>query len=152
MSTTGGSFNLPQTTAAAAANLSKEIESFFTPIPGGAAFTATINPTQPQQGFTVYNVSQNYLKGLVLFVTGITSVTTATERLFLIPPGGTYSLDLGVDAESANAAAALHPIDSIQFQTVVAPQTAGTFSTAQLSLTGISNTNAGGVVVNFVSS
>jgi hypothetical protein len=149
MSTTGGFFSLPKTQALANADLSKEVESHFLNITAGPALSVLINPSQNYKGFTAYNVSSNYLRCVVSLAVGIISTTGGAERYCIIPPGGTYSLDLGSDAESANAAGSISPIDTLQFQTIVAPQTSGAFSASALSVTAAT---AGAIVVNFVTS
>jgi hypothetical protein len=150
MSVSSGAFVLPQAAASVAANLTKEVQAFIVPILVTTPLAAeVVNPGAPQDSVVVYNVSNNYVRGIVAFSAAIVAAGAAPTRTFLVPPGGTFALDFSVGAESANAAANVGAIDSVSFSVVTVPTTGTTVETSTLAVAAVGAYTAGHIVANF---
>ena len=117
-STTSGSF----TPSAATADLAVELGAHVAVIPAGGNVAQTVNPAVPQQAFTAYNLSSQYVRGVVTLSAGITAVGAAATRVFLMPPNSTYSLDLGSSINDLSGI--IEAIDSVTYQAVTVAATA----------------------------
>ena len=82
------------------------------------------------------------------FTAGITAVGAAATRVFLIPPGGTYSADFADEGASDNAIGALNAIDSVSLIAVIAPAAGVVEASTLLAATAAI---AGYVAINFAS-
>lgn len=144
MSITNGSFAAP-----VAPDLSKEVESFIVAVAAGAGAAQIVNPTQPQQGFTAYNVSNNWMRGTIVFTAGVVAVGAAATRTFVIPPGGTASEDFADEGMTDSATGAIGAIDSISFIAVTPPASGTVVESSALVAAAVAV--AGHVAVNFAS-
>jgi hypothetical protein len=150
MSVSSGAFVLPQAVASAAANLTKELQSYIIPILAATPLTAgLVNPAQPQDSVVVYNVSNNYIRGILAFTPTIIAAGSAPTRVFLVPPGGTFALDFSVGAESANVAANVAAIESVEFAVVTVPTTGPGVETSTLPVAVLGAYTPGHIVANF---
>lgn len=138
MSLTNGSF-----TPVGSPDLTKSAESFIVGIPAGAGVAQVVNPAQPQQAFTFFNTTNNWLRGTVAYVSGTIGTGDGT---FLVPPGGTYSWD-SADHDGDNALGAVNAVDSIS---VIAVNT-GAATAAASALVAATAAVAGVAAVNFAS-
>lgn len=116
MSLTNGSFS-----PALIADLNKGLASLVSEFTTGAPFSNIAAPFSPQQGVTVFNVSGNLVRGTATYVPGTVFTGPAAQQAFLIPAGGTFSVDLSDDGSGDYAAFA-----SILFE-VVTPPAPGAF-------------------------
>jgi hypothetical protein len=143
MSITNGSFTAP-----IAPDLTKEAEGFVVAVAAGAGVAAVVNPAQPEQGATVFNVSNNWIRGTITFTAGVVALGAAATRVFVVPPGGTYSFDFADEGATDSATGAIGAIDSISIIAVTPPATgvveASTLAAATAAV-------AGYVAVNFAS-
>lgn len=144
MSITNGSFSAP-----VSPDLSKELESQVGTIAAGAGAAMVFNPAQPQQGATVYNVSNNVIRGTVTLTAGTVALGAAATRAFTVPAGGTYSFDLADEGLTDSATGAIGAIDSISIVPVTVPAAAGVAEASTLAVAVAAT--AGYVVVNFAS-
>lgn len=144
MSITNGSFSAP-----IAPDLAKEAEAFVYTIAAGAGVVGVVNPAQPQQGFTAYNVSNNAVRGTITFTAGIVAAGAAATRVFLIPAGGTYTADFADESLTDSATGAIGAIDSISYVPVTVPAAAGVAEVSTLAVAAAAT--AGFVVTNFAS-
>jgi hypothetical protein len=129
MSLTSGNFTAP-----IAPDLAKEVESQIITIAAGAGVAQVSNPAQPQQGFTAYNVSNNLIRGTVVFTAGIVAAGGAATRTFLIPAGGTLSQDYADESMTDSATGAIGAIDSISFVPVTVPAAPGVAESSTLAV------------------
>ena len=147
MASTNGSF---VNSAAAAADLGKEVTAYDVVIP--LANTAqVVNPGQPFDAFTVYNLSSAYqLRGVITLSAGINSTTPSTtpaaERAFVVPPLGTFSLDFS-DKTNDDATGSIGAIDSISFQALKTPAGSG-LTSARVAPGALASTVV--ALINFV--
>lgn len=143
MASTNGSF---VNSAAATADLGKEVTAFDVVIP--LANTAqVVNPGQPFDAFTVYNLSSAYqLRGVITLSAGINSTTPAAERAFVVPPLGTFSLDFS-DKTNDDATGSIGAIDSISFQALKPPAGSG-LTSARVAPGALASTVV--ALINFV--
>lgn len=110
--------------AAAAADIGKEVTAFDVVIPL-ANTPQVVDPGQPFDAFTVYNLSSVYqLRGLITFVAGVNSTTPVGERAFVVPALGTFSLDFS-DQTNDDATNSIGAIESISFQALQTPAGSG---------------------------
>lgn len=138
--TTSGTFNAGQT-----ADNDKKIGSHVAVIP--AAGTAqVVNPADNQNAVTVYNLSTvNMVRATVTFVAGIVGDATAAQQTFLVPAGGTFSVDFSNNAGSVSGL--IGAIESVSFVSVAIPA-----ATSEASTLPALAAAAGAVVVaNFAS-
>lgn len=126
MSMTNGALSLPNTQTA---DLTKEIAAYDVVIP--VANTAQVaNPTEPMDAVVVYNTSTVYrVRGTITFTAAINSLTLAAQRTFVVPAGGTYSIDFA-DRTNDDAVGSVGAIDSISFQALNTPTGSGLSSAA----------------------
>lgn len=144
MSISSGSFSAP-----IAPDLSKELESQVGTIVSGAGVPMVFNNLQPQQGATVYNVSNNTIRGTVTLTAGTIALGAAATRTFLVPAGGTYSFDLADESITDSATGAIGAIDSISIVPVTIPAVAGVVEASTLAVATAAV--AGTVFVNWTS-
>jgi hypothetical protein len=144
MSITNGSFSAP-----IVPDLAKELESQVGTIAAGAGVPMVFNNLQPQQGATIYNVSNNVIRGTVVLTAGTVAVGAAATRTFTVPAGGTYSFDLADEGTTDSATGAIGSIDSISIVPVTVPATAGVVEASVLAVAAAAT--AGYVVVNWAS-
>lgn len=144
MSLTSGSFSAPTPP-----DLAKEAEGFTYTILAGAGVAGVVNPAQPQQGFTAFNVSNNAVRGTITFTAGIVAAGGAATRVFLIPAGGTYSADFADEGTTDSVTGAIGAIDSISFVPVSLPVAAGVVEDSTLAVAAAAT--AGYVAINFAS-
>jgi hypothetical protein len=142
LSLTNGSFAAPT-----AADLNKEVESFAVTIAAGAGVAAVVDPAQPEEGVTVFNVSNNVVRATVTFSAGIVAAGGAATRAFLVPAGGTASIDWADSGATDSAQGALGAIDSLSIAPVAIPVAAGVVEASALALA--TTATAGYVLVNF---
>jgi hypothetical protein len=107
------------------------------------------NNLQPQQGATIYNVSNNVIRGTVVLTAGTVAVGAAATRTFTVPAGGTYSFDLADEGTTDSATGAIGSIDSISIVPVTVPVAAGVVEASVLAVAAAAT--AGYVVVNWAS-
>lgn len=141
MSQTNGSM-----TAIVAADLTKVTEAYVVNVAAGAGAAQVVNPTVPVQSATVYNYTNNLMRGTVTFSAGITGVNAAALRTFLVPAGATYTIDFA-DHDGDNAIGAVDAIDSISFIAVQAGAGVAEASTLIAAVAAL----AGQVYCNFAS-
>lgn len=138
MSTTNGSFS-----PVGAPDLSKAAESYVVAVAAGAGAAQVINPVQPQQSFTFFNTTNNWMRGIITYVAGVAGTGTGA---FLVPPGGTYTWDTA-DHDGDNALGSINSIESIS----VAPVAIGAATAAAETLSLSAAAVAGVAAINFAS-
>jgi hypothetical protein len=112
----------------------------------GASVAQVVNPSVPMQGLTVFNYTTNLVRGIVTLTAGITGTNAVGLRTFLVPPGGSYSVDFA-DHAGDNASGAIDAIDSVSFSAVLAG-----VATAEASTLATNGTTvAGSLFINFAS-
>jgi len=142
MSTTNGSFSL-----SALPDLTKSSAGFAVALGAGASVVSVVDPKEPQQAFTVFNTTSNWLRGRITFVAGITGVD---QQAFIVPPGGTYTWD-SADHDGDNAVGSLDAIELIEFDVLdMATVTAGNVVDAP-SIGPAANVIPGVFAINFAS-
>ncbi len=144
MSLTNGSFSAPT-----APDLAKELESQVGVIAAGAGVAMVFNNLQPQQGATIYNVSNNVVRGTVALTAGTVAIGAAATRTFIVPAGGTYSFDLADEGATDSATGAIGSIDSIRIVPVTVPAVAGVTEASVLVVAAAAT--AGYVAINWAS-
>jgi hypothetical protein len=142
MSLTNGSFAAPT-----AADLNKEVESFAVTIVAGAGVAQVVNPAQAEEGVTVFNVSNNVIRATVVFSAGIVAAGGAATRAFLVPAGGTASIDWADSGATDSAQGNIGAIDSLSIVPVTIPVAAGVVEASTLAVAAAAT--PGYVLVNF---
>lgn len=138
MSMTNGSFSVPLSP-----DVTKEVGAFVVGIPAGAGVAQVVNPAVPVQGLTAFNYTTNLLRGTVTFSAGVTANGIAATRVFLVPPGASYSLDFS-DHDGDNAIGAIDAIESVSFIAVApgaATAEASTLAAATAAVAGVAYVN-----------
>jgi hypothetical protein len=107
MAITSGSFN-----ATLPPDLTKEVVSYVVGIPSGAGVAQAVTPAIKAQAVTVFNATANLLRCAVTFSAGIVSAGVAATRTFLVPAGGSFSVDFA-NHEGDNAVGAIDAITGI---------------------------------------
>jgi hypothetical protein len=130
-------------------DLIKEQWSSVQTIVAGAGVAQIHNPPAPMQGVTVLNSSQNWVRGITTFAPGLSGVTPAAQRTFLVAPMGSYSFDLQDEDAASEAAGAVDGIGSISIVPVVLPVVAGIVESSTLAVAAAAT--AGYIACNFTS-
>jgi hypothetical protein len=94
--------------------------------------------------FTLYNTTSNVLRGTIVFTAGTVSVGAAATQTFLVPGGGTLSLDFQ-DHMGDNATGQLMSIDSV----TLLPVTVGAVTAEASTLVANAATIAGVALIDF---
>lgn len=136
MAASGGSFGFTPL-----ADNVKNVGSNVVAIAAGAGASQTVTPTVPQQGATVINTSSNWIRVGWTFNTGITSGGAVANRVTLIPPNYTVTMDFGAN-DGDNA---LSAIDAVVSATVIATLVPTT--TAEAGTLGAATAASAGLVV-----
>lgn len=127
-------------------DLGKEITAHDVVIPLTNT-TQAVNPGQPFDAATVYNLSSVYqLRGVVTLSAGIVSATPAAERCFVVPPLGVFSFDLS-DKLNDDATGSIGVVDKISFQALNVPAGSG-LTSARVAPAALASTVV--ALVNFV--
>jgi hypothetical protein len=128
------------------ADNSKAVGSNVVQVAAGAGVAQTITPVVPQQGATIINLSNNWLRFTWTFTAGITAGGAAANRVTLIPPNFTQSVDFS-DNAGDNAINSLDVVTSVAVIATLTPTAtveAGVLGTATAA-------TAGTVVINWIS-
>lgn len=99
-------------------------------IPAATGAAQTVTPTAAMNGFTAFNYSNQWIKGIAAF-TGNSPAATG-NKAFLVPPGGSFNLDFQMDSPTSPL------LTSIVITAVAAPAATGSTSAlvALASFTG----------------
>jgi hypothetical protein len=103
-----------------------------------------VNPPNLMQAATTYNLSNEWLRGVVTYEPGITFNGPPTEHCFMVPPRGEYSFDLSSN-DLSYGGRAMAPIEAIRYNLV----DLGSTSQGSNGLTEISTPLPVFAVVNF---
>lgn len=139
MSISSGSFAAP-----IPADNTKEAWSSVVGFAAGAGVAQAINPPNPMSAFTLFNTTSNVLRGTIAFTAGTTAVGAAATQTFLVPAGGTLSVDFQ-EHDGDNAVGQLMSIDSV----TLIPVTVGAITAEASTLAASAATIAGVALISF---
>lgn len=141
MAASGGSFGFVPV-----ADNTKQVGSNIVQIAAGVGVAQTVTPVVPQQGATVINLSSNWVRVGWVYTAGVTGGGAAANRVTLVPPNFTQTIDFGDTSGDSSLAS----LDTITSATVIA--TLNPSATAEAGTLGAATAAvAGTVVINWIS-
>jgi hypothetical protein len=139
---TNGSFTPP----AAPLNPDNKHESvsyIYSVAAAAASFSVVSNPAVPVNAFTVFNYSDNTVRGTITWSAGVT--VAGTDNTFIIPPRGVYSPDFSMSNVRA-IPSQIDAVDSVKLDLI----DISTYTGLTAAAPALASAQAGSILVNYV--